>query len=249
MGPSITGRGTVPEKVTVPAGASILVVSSGHQNATYEPFSPGSFYALSDETVASPVSGTYYIVVYEGSATPTGGHYGLAVGDRETYTIDEWILIPLSLLNIFQWEGQNIALILVPMIATLTVGIILVAWALSKRRNLSNGMAWLGSTAGLLFVGSGAITLYQMSFSIMQSYLSSEVLITLVFAVIPIVLGILALRLSLKHMEKLRVRKRIYLAILGVAALFIWAGLFVGPALAIIASIIPTRLRKMGSPT
>jgi hypothetical protein len=36
----------------------------------------------------------------------------------------------------------------------------------------------------------------------------------------------------------------ITLAILGIAALFAWAGLFVGPTLAIITSIIPIRPNK-----
>ncbi|NIR87877.1 hypothetical protein GWO13_10125 [Candidatus Bathyarchaeota archaeon] len=41
----------------------------------------------------------------------------------------------------------------------------------------------------------------------------------------------------------MKIRKRIYLAILGILALFAWAGLLVGPALAVVASVLPVRTR------
>jgi len=244
LGPDIAERGTVPARVTVPPDAHALVVESGQPMATYEPFSPSSFYSLSDETIDSPTQGTYYVVVYEESSTPTGGHYGLAIGDRETYTVDEWILIPLNLLSIYQWEGQSLALVLAPMIATLVVGIVLVALKLRGQAKLVNVMAWLGGLAGLLFMGSGAIILYQMFISVMGTSLGPEVAITLMFALIPVVLGVVALRLSLKNIDKVSVRKRVSFVILAVVALFMWAGLFVGPALAIMASLIPTGGRR-----
>ena len=57
---------------------------------TFEPFSPGTFTGLADTTLENPTPGKYYLVVFEQSDTPKGGNYGLAIGDRETYTIDEW---------------------------------------------------------------------------------------------------------------------------------------------------------------
>lgn len=246
IGPNITEQGTIPTyvNVTIPSGAHARVVESTQPTATYEPFSPSSFYSLSDETIDSPVQGTYYVVVYEQSSTPTGGHYGLAIGDRETYGVDEWILIPFNLLSIYQWEGQSLTVVLAPMIVTLVVGIILIAWKLKKQGTLVNVMAWLGILAGLLFIGSGATILYQMFSSLMRTSLGPEVAITLMFALIPVLLGIVALRLSLKNIDKASARKRIYFVILGVVALFMWAGLLVGPALAIVASIMPTRSKK-----
>jgi hypothetical protein len=52
------------------------------------------------------------------------------------------------------------------------------------------------------------------------------------------------LRIALKNISKVTMRKRIYFIILGVAALFIWAGLIIGPILAIIAALMPTKIRK-----
>jgi len=246
IGPNVTEQGTIPTyvNVTIPSGDHARVVESKEPTATYEPFSPSSFYSLSDETIDSPVEGTYYVVVYEQSSEPTGGHYGLAIGDRETYTIDEWILIPFNLMTIYQWEGQSLTLVLTPMIATIIVGIILITWRFKKKGIIANPIAWLGAIAGLTFIGTAATTLYQMLAAATRVALGAEALITLIFAIIPLAIGLLTLRLSIKDSNKTGVRKRIYYVILGFAALFMWAGLIIGPILAILSSVMPTNLKK-----
>lgn len=246
IGPNITEQGTIPTyvNVTIPSGAHARVVESKEPMATYEPFSPSSFISLSDETIDSPVEGTYYVVVYEESSTPTGGHYGLAIGDRETYSIDEWIFIPFNLMVIYQWEGQSLALVLTPMMAAIIVGIILITWRFKKKCNLANPMSWLGAIAGLTFIGTAATTLYQMLAAVTRVAVGAEVLITLIFAIVPLAIGLVTLRLSVKDSDKESVKKRIYYVILGVVALFMWAGLIIGPILAILASVMPTNLKK-----
>jgi len=241
MGPGVGKQGIVPDYVEVPAGADTLVVMGEQPDqATYEPFSPSSFFSLADLELEAPNSDTYYAAVYEPSM---GGHYGLAIGDRESYTLSEWILIPLNLLSVYQWEGQSLAFIIAPLIATLVIGIGLLIWLqLQNKTALRTLFGWLGSLAGLLFVGTGAMTLTQMVFSLTQAPLTSEIVITLLFASIPIVLGLVTLRLSLKTVKEAKLRMRIYLAVLGVVALFMWAGFLIGPALAIVASVLPSRL-------
>ncbi len=236
MGPSLSDQGTVPDYVERPAGINASVFE-GDQPAqgTYEPFSPGTFYSLGEVEIDAPSSGTYYVAVYEQNI---GGHYGLAIGDVETYGIDEWILIPLSLLGVYQWEGQSLAMVLAPMIATVAAGAVLVGWQLKKREALGKVTIWTGVLAGLLFIGSGVLILFQMIYSIMQTTFGSEVVITLVFALIPIALGLATILLSLRDPEKLSAKKQISFIILGVVALFMWAGLFLGPTLAIITGIM-----------
>ena len=242
MGPGISDQGTVPDYVERPTGSNAFVVA-GNQPAqgTYEPFSPGTFYALGELEIEAPGSGTYYIAVFE---PDLGGHYGLAVGDVESYGLAEWILIPFSLLGVYQWEGQGLALVLAPMVATVAVGAVLVGWRLKQQGTLGSVSSWLGALAGLLFIGSGAITLFQLVYSIRLTAVGSEAVVTLVFALIPIVLGVAALVLSLRGAEQHSARTRISLVILGAIALFMWAGLVLGPMLAIIAGIIPCPLRS-----
>lgn len=240
MGAGIDATGVVPDYVEVPTGAITQVVEGVQAtSATYEPFSPGTFYPLAERDLEAPGSGTYYVAVYESS---TGGHYGLAIGDRESYTLSEWILIPLNLISVYQWEGQSLAFILSPLIATLVIGLVLIIWRDRKRATPRRLSSWLGSFAGLLFIGTGAIVFMQMVLSLIQTSLVSEAAITVVFALIPILLGLVTLRLCLKMDDRVSLRKRTYLVILGIVALFTWAGLLVGPMLAIITSVLPSRL-------
>lgn len=239
MGPGVTAQGVVPDYIEVPSGAnSIVAEGTQPDQATYEPFSPSSFYSVAELDFNAPDSGTYYIAVYEPLME---GHYGLAVGYVESYTLSEWILIPVNLISVHQWEGQSILFILSPMIITLAIGIILMIWLRKTRATPKTPFDWLGSLAGLLFLGSGVILIVQMIFSLMQTQLTSEVLITLIFAVIPILVGIGTLVVSLKTKTTAILRTRVYLAILGIVALFMWAGLLIGPAIAIVASLLPSR--------
>jgi len=142
IGPDVAAQGDIPTNITIPPGSNARLVSQTRPAPTYEPFSPSTFIGLADEPLDTPTPGTYYLVVYEQSDAPRGGHYGLAIGDRETYTIDEWILIPFNLMTIYQWKGQSLALVLAPMIATVIVGIILVTW--HSRRSATSRAPWLG---------------------------------------------------------------------------------------------------------
>lgn len=237
MGPGIIEQGDFPDYVEKPSDAEAFIARGQlPSEVTFEPFSPSSFYSLAEISLNAPVSGTYYIAVYEPS---TGGHYGLAVGDRESYALDEWILIPFNLISIYQWEGQSLALIFAPMLVTLAIGIGLIIWQNKKREALGTIIGWLGAIAGLLFISTGAITFFQLGFSLIHAPLVSEAVITVVFALIPILLGIGAIRLCWSGIANLR--RRIYLAVIGIGALFAWAGLLIGPALAIIASAMPSR--------
>jgi len=241
---NITSQGTPISKVTIPNGYSARVIPSGQPKPTYEPFSPSSFDGLSDTAFNAPTSGQYYIAVFENSSTHYGGHYGLAIGDRESYTIDEWVLLPLNLLSIYGWEGQTLLAIIAPMIATVVIGVVLVAWYLLKQGRARSFFSWVGAIAGLILVGSGANTLLQMIIANSNAFGGIQILITLMFVALPIVLGAIALRFSLGKPEKIGILKRIAFLVIGVVALFLLAGLFIGPAIAMATSIMPTRLKK-----
>jgi len=44
------------------------------------------------------------------------GKYGIAIGYKEEFTLSEWLLIPIDVINIHQWEGQSLILILMPLL-------------------------------------------------------------------------------------------------------------------------------------
>jgi hypothetical protein len=243
IGPNITANGEVPSKITVPSNSTAMIVPQTSPTPTYEPFSPGTYVGLADYTLDNPASGRYWLVVYEQSDSPKGGNYGLAVGDRETYTIDEWLLIPFNLISIYQWEGQSLALILAPMIIAIIAGVLFTGWVLRHQRRLGSPLSWLAAIAGFTFIGTAASTFMQLIIDTTLVNGGAEVVITLIFALIPLLLGLLTVRLALQDKPVTR-RRRIYLVVLGVAALFIWAGYIVGPALAVAASVMPALLHR-----
>jgi hypothetical protein len=239
IGPGLVSQGNVPDYVEIPAGASAIVVA-GEQpaRATYEPFSASSFYSLAELDIPAPASGTYYIAVYGPSR---GGSYGLAVGDRESYSLSEWILIPVKLISVYRWEGQSLAVIFLPVAATLAIGIGLMTWR--KRWIEQTLFEWTAILAGLLFFGSGIALFFQMIMTLTRTHASTEIIITIILALLPVLLGIAVIRIIIKSREKVDIRKRAYLMILGVLALFAWAGLLIGPILEILAGVLPARTR------
>jgi hypothetical protein len=242
MGPSIVDEGTVPDYVEVPAGAGSMVVEAVQpESATYEPFSPSNFYALAQADLDAPATGDYYVAVYEQFR---GGHYSVAIGWREEYTLSEWVLIPISLISVYQWGGFTLWIIFAPLAAVVVVGLVLIVWR-QTRRGVSYGLFnWVGIFAGLLFLGTGAITFTQMVLALTKTGLVSEALLTVLFGSMPVIVGVVTLRLVLKTDGKVNLRTRMELAIVGVVALFAWAGLLLGPALALVASVLPSRTQK-----
>jgi len=227
--------------VQVPEGSSVLV-EEGKQpaQATYEGFAPSSFNRLAGVQLNAPASGTYYIVVYDPSS---GGHYGLAIGNRETYTPLEYISIPISLITVYQWEGQRVVQIFAPLALTVVIGLVLTIWSSMRRKSAYAPVQWVAALAGLLFLGSGVSKFYQMLFTLTQTPVTPQITVTLILALVPIILGLLTLRIALVSGGTLTGRTRVYFFILGLVALFAWAGLLVGPALAVIASLLPSRTK------
>ncbi len=88
---------------------------------SYEAFTPQPIYEVARFNVTVPQDGDYYIAVYG----PEGGKYSLAPGYIEEFTVDEWLLIPWSVVSIHLWEGQSPAYIFAPLIVVLIGGLAL----------------------------------------------------------------------------------------------------------------------------
>ncbi len=235
MGPNLSIRGVVPEYVQMPEGSGTLVVEGKNPTrGTYEAFSPSAFYQLADLQLDAPFSGTYYVAVYENTR---GGHYGLAIGDRESFTLSEWVLSPLSFVTIHQWQGQSLLLIFAPAVATFTIGLAILVLRRRTAESPRTPFQWTAAVAGLLFLASGFTVISQMLLASMVAPLGLDVIITLVLALVPVIMGVFAIRFALR--KTLNVRTRASMAIIGLLALFAWAGFIIGPILAVVASILP----------
>ena len=234
MGPGVPNNGTAPSYVQIPNGTHVMVIEGKMPaKASYEPFTPASSYFLVDVEMNVTEKGTYYLVVFDSSS---GGKYSLAIGYKEEFTVSEWLLIPFNLISIHTWEGQNIVLLFAPLFLTILIGIILIVW---KRRQVFKHLpAWTGILGGLLCLGSGLLTLTQMLYALSIAP-DMIALVTLIFAVVPIILGYVILRTFLKNTEKITRTQRVVLVICGALGLVVWAGFIVGPVLTILTAFLP----------
>lgn len=240
MGPGFSDEGEVPENLKVPEGYGAKVfLGKRTGSATYEGFTPSAFYSLARADLHAPESGTYYAAV---SSVEGKGNYGLILGYRESFSLIEWLSIPLNQIRTYHWEGQELSFIFLPTGITLAAGVLAI---LLKKEAASgfNPARWSGIFAGLFFLGTGLSLIFQMLYSLSRSSYSSEVIITVFLALASTGLGVISLILSLKDegYGKKSTRKQIYFFVLGLAGLLLWAGWFLGPILAFEAAVLPWR--------
>lgn len=241
MGSGISTETAVPDYVETPKASGVLVVQAKPPaQATYEAFSPSTFFQLASLDISAPASGTYYLAVYE---PYQGGYYGLAVGYVESFTLTEWMLTPVNLLSIYQWQEQSLTFIFGPMAVVIAIGLSLLAWQ-RRKKNIPVGLlGWTGGLAGLLSLGTTATVLSQMILALTRVPAVPEMAVTLILASIPMLLGIVTLRLTLRIQREITFRRRIYFVCIGFLALFGWAGYLAGPVMAFITSILPSRTK------
>ena len=238
MGPGIESQGTIPAFIDVPEGSGALVVEGKRpEQASYEPFTPASQYELVNVDMNVTALGTYYVAVYEPSQ---GGRYGLALGYREEFGLVEWIRVPLDVIRIHQWEGQPLGFILAPMLGIVVIGYIFLLWQRKKGALvLQSSFGVIGSFVSFLYLGSSAIILTQMTRALSRAPWTSSVMVTIVFALLPLIAGLALLHIAMQAPSAIKTKARVKMAFLGIAGLFIWAGLVIGPVLAIGASLLP----------
>ena len=226
----------LPQNVDVPPGYNAEVIKGQKPvTAEYEPFSPAAVFNVASYSKNITQPGTYYVAVIS-PADET--QYSVAVGYLEEFSLEEWLLVPINLISTHLWEGQSIVAILAPFLAVIILGLILTA-----RRERDNKIKkplsfWLATIAGLCYLGGASIVLVQMVRVLRVTGPSAGVIITLIFTMIPILLGIWALRIARLPSPQSK-KDRLSLGIIGLLGLLFWAGLIIGPVVAFIAALVP----------
>ncbi len=241
-GPGLVSKGTLPDNVEILEGSNYLVKEGDLGHPEYEPFTPASYYYLADFEKEVEETGTYYVIV---SDTGEGGRYGLAIGKEERYGPIEWIRVPLDIIDVRQWEGKSLPLLFLPMVLTVVAGFSLLIWLDLKKSGRSYTILnWLVIGSGLLYFGSGSMKFMEMWIATAKAGFSPLVFVTILFALLPIGLGIFTVRKGRKLDEGIDIRDRFQLVAYGILALFIWAGFIVTSVLIFLASSLPSRLLK-----
>jgi len=255
IGPGLTQNDDVPDYMEVPEGyGNIIVDGTDPGKAVYEPFTPGWFYEVGTLTVDAPSDGTYYVAVFNPELhddTDNHGHkaegYAIIVGYVEEFTPMELILIPYRVQDIYVWEGQSRFIVFLPLLLVIIVGGAIV-YRRNKRGKHPKGISkWLSAFGGLAFIGTALGTIYQILLAFNYTGISVEAVITLLIVIVSIILGILALRFALQSKPNLTIWRRFGLVAIGMVALFVWSGLYAGPALLIASALVPPYIAKQKS--
>jgi hypothetical protein len=240
MGEDFQLPDSLPSFIEIPDGyGARLIEPTMAEKPEYEPFTPASYYYLVDVDETILKEGDYYLAIYNPDLKE--GKYGIAIGYKEEFTLSEWLLIPFDVIGIHEWEGQSLIVILMPMLLSLVLGLVLLAWKSIRKLNIFN---ILGIVAGLFCVGSGLMLFMQMLFALYGAVFNWLIVLTIVFIALPLSIGFVLLKKSLQVEAELSKRGRVVFLILGFASLFTWSGLLFGPAIAIVVGILPNRFFK-----
>ena len=191
-------------------------------HSEYEPFTPASYYYVASYSHIASEDGDYYIAVY---SDEHGGNYGMALGYRETFTLVEWLKIPIDLVGIHLWEDQPLLLLFGPPVTAMVLCLYFVII-----KNPVQGISMiLGRLSGGLHISSGVMTLTQMIVYLVAAGFSGSALLTLFFAAVQLGLGLAGIRDSEKSW--------VTWIGLSIGGFLSWAGWIIGPVLALGAGI------------
>ncbi len=231
----------LPPPVSVPQGyvAEIIKGQPPHR-AEYEPFTPAPVFEVASYSKEITAPGLYYLAVISPSDET---RYSIAIGYVEEFTPSEWLLVPLNEVSTHLWEGQSIITILTPFLAVVILGFVMISRREKRKGSHITYSCWLATIAGLCYLGGAAITLVQLVRAIAVTGPSSSVAITIVFAIVPMALGIWALRMG-RSSSKRTIKDRAFLVLIAILGLIFWAGLVIGPVLAIGSAVIPDQSKS-----
>jgi len=237
MGNGLTNLSTPPAYLEIPSGAGVMILEPTTPHPEYEGFTPTAFAQLYDLDIAAPTTGRYYLAYYEPSMA---GNFAIAIGYEESFSFVEWVTIPFTVLVTHLWNHQSPVGLVAPVLITLLLGFVLLFWRFPSLRSKEHLLTWTGISAGLLFIASGVFLFYQMGLALLLVPVNAQIGITLLFATLPIVLGVFAIRGCISSDWRHQPRQLIILFVLSLLALFLWAGWIIGPLLLLITTIIPT---------
>jgi hypothetical protein len=93
--------------------------------------------------------------------------------------------------------------------------------------------------SGLLYLGGAAMTSLQIIHAVQVTGYTNEVILTLMFIAGPIILGIFAIREGIRQPRPDSLLKSgIKMVVIGVLGLLVWAGLIIGPVLALVSGVL-----------
>jgi hypothetical protein len=232
-GPGIDSSDLLPGGIGHTEGQGSIVVPPDPETvASYEPFTPMALYDRAELSFRAPATGEYSVLV-----SGDQGRYILATGYLEQFSIAEWVLVPVQVLSVRVWQGQPLPLVLLPVIGAVAAGAI---WF----RKRTGGIrlwpgAWLLAVAGFSYIGSAILILAETILAGLVTGPDGSMIITVFFAALPLVIGGLMVRNAGRLIGPPALRDRGVILLYGILGFAVWAGVIIGPVLAIAAACMP----------
>jgi len=114
---------------------------------------------------------------------------------------------------------------------------------------LQDPIRWLILLSGLLYLGGAAMTALQIIHAVQVTGYTNEVIVTLMFIAGPIILGIFAILEGVRQPRPDALLKSgMKMILIGLFGLLLWAGLIIGPVLAITSGVLILAKRSVKPP-
>jgi hypothetical protein len=170
------------------------------------------------------------------------------VGYKESFTTVEWLSLPISILGIYRWEGQGWAVILGPALVVLVLGSLSLVWAQRRAGRALTVFQLTSAVSGLFILSWAAIVVFQMARALSTGGWQPTVVATMVFAGSSVAMGLYALLPAFRGPPVPDPGRRAGMVVVGVIALLLYSGLYVGPVLAFVSALLPEAMAARSLP-
>ncbi|MDH5401753.1 MAG: hypothetical protein OEZ01_02645 [Candidatus Heimdallarchaeota archaeon] len=214
--------------IEIPEGYGWIIISDEVQEKIYEPFGPSYYDPLGLYNYTTPSDARYYLAI----TAESEGFYSIAIGLNERYSLIEWITVPLSMVNVYLWEGQSILFLLLPWVITIGIGYFLI-----KKYQLTDANTDYKEKLFILIIAlsnfcSSLNFFSQILISMYKSGQNEGLIISIVIGILPALTGLMMVRslvLSNNSMTRLNQKLTIY----SIINLLIWAGFVIFPLISL----------------
>lgn len=226
---------TFPQYLEKPNGTAFLRVDGNMpESPEYEPFTPSAYYHVAKININVRLKGEYFLIVHSNT---TRGSVGLAIGYEESFAL-EWVSVPFNIISVHLWEGQNIALVTAPLLATLLIG--MVAIRIIQKTVFDRIQSSAAALSGLLFIGGSAVSFVQMCIALSYSpRLTHTVWLTVLLACIPLLFGMIIIYTTVTNIRGFSIKQSVLFIVFGILGIIVWGGVLFGPVLAFVAPFLP----------